>query len=145
MYELVGRCTYTIYGINQVPEDGQRSSHTGHTMAIWQDSNLENGRWHSNDMFTTVRYSMMTIYHTVSIATDVWALAQNAKYCATFRAVLGYVWMSEEASINHVGHSNLYDCNDTGYTWNDKIHLVWENNGKGFNESGKKIYCWNIL
>jgi len=43
-------------------------------------------------------------------------VSQNAKFCAPNSALLGYVCVSEEASIKHVGALQFVDWNEIGYT-----------------------------
>lgn len=66
-------------------------------------------------------------------------------YYEVCSAVLGYVSTSMGANIKVLGlvakHSNLYDCKFCSYTRKDVVDLVWGNIGKGFNKSGKVIYC----
>lgn len=145
----MGRCIYSIYGTNKVPEDGQRSCYTGcylrydvNTIRLHHcKRNTTQQRYVHDGPIRHVKSCRLT-FSCKHITADVWCMSQKAKYHVPCSVVLGYVLMSEEASINRVEPCSLYDWEDPAYTWKDENRLVWENIGKGFSESGKTIYCW---
>lgn len=73
---------------------------------------------------------------------------QKAKYHVPHSVVLGYVRVGEEANTKSCGslrfvHTGWSVVCATGKIVviheETEIHLMWENTGKGFNESGKTI------